>query len=226
MPLVSNTALSNIRPQFVINFQDKFDGACVFHHQFCFQKSSHCAEFQMNNQGVLPGGYMMMLHSVSSFGAQGYANSLSYPAGREQLLCEGTVEGVDLGLAIAVVGQRPCFVVQQHANATVLRIAHQSLVLAIVPCTEFVIVKLQAPWQLVHTHHAPLPLLLPGNGLVGHLSKQCSWIHCCNIWAFRYVSKSNVEKCTLVKFQMTNPVCIQNVVEQKIKVTDKGTIEL
>lgn len=28
------------------------------------------------------------------------------------------------------------------------------------------------------------------------------------------------------KFQMTNPVCIQNVVEQKIKVTYKRTIEL
>lgn len=178
-----------------------------------------------------PGGASWRLHddaplSQSSFGAQGYANSLSYPAGREQLLCESTVEGVESGLAIAVEGQRPCFVVQQHANATVLCIAHQSLLLAIVPCTEFIIVKLQAPWQLVHTHHAPLPLLLPGNGLIGHLSKQCRWIHCCNIWAFKYVSKSNVEKCTLVKFQMTNPVCIQNVVEQKIKVTDKRTIEL
>lgn len=85
---------------------------------------------------------MMMLHSVR---VQGYADSLSYPAGREQLLCEGTVEGVESGLAIAVVGQRPCFVVQQHANATVLRIVYQSLLLAIVPSTELVIVKLQAP---------------------------------------------------------------------------------
>lgn len=158
-----------------------------------------------------PGGASWRIHddvllSQSSFGAQGYADSLSYPTGREQLLCEGTVEGVELDLAIAVVGQCPCFVVQQHANVTVLRIAHQSLLLAIVPSSELLIIKLQAPWQLVHTHHAPLPLLLPGNGLIGHLSKQCSWIHCCNIWAFRYISKSNVEKCILVKFRMTNPV--------------------
>lgn len=96
-----------------------------------------------------PGGASWRLHddvsTQSSFGAKGYADSLSYPAGREQLLCEGTVEGVESGLASAVVGQCPCFVVQQHANATVLRIIHQSLLLAIVPSTELVIIKLQAP---------------------------------------------------------------------------------
>lgn len=111
---------------------------------------------------------------LSSHGAQGDADSLSYPAGREQLLCEGTVEGVESGLAVSIVGQRPRLVVQQHADAALLRVAHQSLSLAVVPGAELVLVELQAPRQLVHTHHAPLSLLLPGNGLIGHLLIQYS----------------------------------------------------
>lgn len=112
--------------------------------------------------------------SLSSHGAQGDADSLSYPAGREQLLCEGTVEGVQSGLAVSIVGQRPRLVVQQHADAALLRMAHQRLSLAVVPGAKLVLVELQAPRQLVHPHHAPPPLLLPGNGLIGHLLIQYS----------------------------------------------------
>lgn len=110
----------------------------------------------------------------SSHGAEGDADSFSYPAGREQLLGEGTVEGMQAGLALSVVGQRPRLVVQQHADAAGLRVAHQSLSLAVVPGAEPVLVELQAPRQLVHANHAPLALLLPGNGLVGHLWRRDS----------------------------------------------------
>lgn len=106
---------------------------------------------------------------VSSCGAEGDADPLSYPAGGEQLLGEGTVEGVEPGLPVSVVGERPGLVVQQHADATVLGVAGQGLPPAVVPGAELVLVQLQAPGQLVHTHHAPLPLLLPGDGLVGYL---------------------------------------------------------
>lgn len=112
--------------------------------------------------------------SQSSHGAKGDADSLSYPAGREQLLCEGTMEGVESALAVAVVGQRPCLVVQEHADAALLRVADQSLSLAVVPGAELGPVQLEAPRQLVHPHHALLPLLLPGNGLIGHLLTQYS----------------------------------------------------
>lgn len=37
------------------------------------------------------------------------------------------------------------------------------------PGAELMLVQLQAPGQFVHTHHAPLALLLPGDGLVGYL---------------------------------------------------------
>lgn len=82
---------------------------------------------------------------------------------------EGTVEGVQPGLAVTVVGERPGLVVQQHADAAVLRGARQRLPPAVVPGAELVLVQLQAPRQLVHPHHAPLALLLPGDGLVGDL---------------------------------------------------------
>lgn len=75
------------------------------HHQFCFQKSSHHAEIQLNNQWSAS-------WTQGSRGTQGYADSLSYPAGREQLLCEGTVEAIKSGLAIAIVGQCPRLIVQ------------------------------------------------------------------------------------------------------------------
>lgn len=120
------------------------------------------------------------LLSRSSHGAQGDADSLTYPAGGEELLREGTVEGVQLRLALSVVGERPRLVVQQHADAALLRVARQSLPLAVVPGAELVLVELQAPRQLVHPHHAPLPLLLPGNGLVGHLWMPYSWTQRCN----------------------------------------------
>lgn len=121
----------------------RFDGTCVLSPSVLLPKiQSSC---RVSTEGASWRLHDDALLSQSSFGAQGYTDSLSYPAGREQLLCEGTVEGVESGLAIAVVGQRPCFIVQQHANATVLRIAHQSLLLAIVPSSELLIVKLQAP---------------------------------------------------------------------------------
>lgn len=83
--------------------------------------------------------------SQSSHGAEGDADSFSYPAGWEQLLGEGTVEGVEAGLALSVVGQRPRLVVQQHADTAGLCVAHQSLSLPVVPGAEPVLVQLQAP---------------------------------------------------------------------------------
>lgn len=79
------------------------------------------------------------------------------------------MEGVEPGLPVSVVGERPRLVVQQHADAAVLGVAGQSLPPAVVPGAELMLVQLQAPGQFVHTHHAPLALLLPGDGLVGYL---------------------------------------------------------
>lgn len=73
------------------------------------------------------------------------------------------------GLAVAVIGERPGLVVQQHADAAVLRGPRQCLPPPVVPGAQLVLVQLQAPRQLVHPHHAPLALLLPGDGLVGDL---------------------------------------------------------
>lgn len=84
---------------------------------------------------------------------------------------EGTVEGVEPGLPVSIVGERPRLVVQQHADTAVLRVADQGFPPAVVPGADLVLVQLQAPGQLVHTYHAPLALLLPGDGLVGNLSR-------------------------------------------------------
>lgn len=104
-----------------------------------------------------------------SRGAECDADPLSDPAGGEEFLSEGTVEGVQPRLAVAIVGECPGLVVQQHAYAAVLRGARQRLPPAVVPGAELVLVQLQAPRQLVHPHHAPLALLLPGDGFVGDL---------------------------------------------------------
>lgn len=115
---------------------------------------------------------------VTSCGAEGDADPLSYPTGREQLLGEDTVESVEPGLSVSVVGECSRLVVEQHADAAVLGAAGQSLTPAVVPCAELMLVQLQAPWKFVHTHHAPLALLLPGDGLVGYLmtwDKWCEW---------------------------------------------------
>lgn len=106
-----------------------------------------------------------------SCGAEGDADPLSDPAGREQLLGEGTVEGVEPGLPVSVVGECPRLVVQQHSDAAVLGVSRHRLPAPVVPGAELPLVQLQAPRQLVHAHHAPLPLLLPGDGLVGHLQE-------------------------------------------------------
>lgn len=122
-----------------------------------------------------------LLFRVRSCGAEGDADPLSYPAGGEQLLGEGTVEGVEPGLPVPVVGERPRFVVQQHADAAVLGVARQGFPPAIVPGAELMLVQLQAPGQFIHTHHAPLALLLPGDGLVGYLSRggeERMWVSC------------------------------------------------
>lgn len=83
------------------------------------------------------------------------------------------MEGVEPGLPVSVVRECPRLVVQQHADAAVLGVADQSLPPAVVPGAELVLIQLQAPGQVVHTHHAPLALLLPGDGLVGYLSSGC-----------------------------------------------------
>lgn len=82
---------------------------------------------------------------------------------------EGTVEGVEPGLPVSVVGECPRLVVQKHANAAVLWGDGHSLPPAVVPGAELMLVQLQAPGQFVHTHHAPLALLLSGDGLIGNL---------------------------------------------------------
>lgn len=81
------------------------------------------------------------------------------------------MEGVEPGLPVSVVGERPRLVVQQHADAAVLGVARQSLPPAVVPGAELVLVQLQTPGQFVHTHHAPLALLLPGDGVIGYLMR-------------------------------------------------------
>lgn len=79
------------------------------------------------------------------------------------------MEGVETELSVSIVGERPRLVVQQHADAAVMGGTGQRLPLPVVPGTELVLIQLQAPGQLVHTHHTSLALLLPGDGLVGHL---------------------------------------------------------
>lgn len=83
--------------------------------------------------------------SQCSCRAQRDADTLSYPACREQLMAEGTVESVESGLPVAIVGECPCFIVQKHADAAVFGMAHQNLTLAIVPCADLVLIQLQAP---------------------------------------------------------------------------------
>lgn len=114
----------------------------------------------------------MILSTVGSCGAEGDADPLSDPAGGEQLLGEGTVEGMEPGLPVSVVSERPRLVVQQHADAAVLGVSGHGLPPAVVPGAQLLLVQLKAPRQFIHTHHAPLALLLPGDGLVGHLGER------------------------------------------------------
>lgn len=109
------------------------------------------------------------LFHAYSCGAEGDPDPLPDPAGGKQLLREGTVEGVEPGLPVSVVRERPRLVVQQHADAAVMGVAGQRLPPPVVPGAQLVLVQLQAPGQFIHTHHAPLSLLLPGNGLIGYL---------------------------------------------------------
>lgn len=114
----------------------------------------------------------LVLLQVCSWRAEGDADPLSYPAGRKQLLGEGTVEGVQPGLPVSVVGKRTRLVVQQHADAAVMGVAGDGLPTAIVPGAKLVLVQLQAPGQFIHSHHASLALLLPGDALVGYLERR------------------------------------------------------
>jgi len=104
-----------------------------------------------------------------SRGAECDADALADPAGGVQLVGEGAVEGVQGGLAVAVVGERAGLVVQQHAHALVARVAGHRLPPAAVPGAELLLVQLQAPRQLIHAHHAALAALLAGDVLVGYL---------------------------------------------------------
>ena len=105
-------------------------------------------------------------------GAERDADSLPYPAGGEELLGESAVEGVQPGLAVAVVGERARLVVQQHAHALVLLgVAGHCLAPPAVPRVQLALVQLQAPGELVHAHHAPLAFLLAGDSLVGDLRR-------------------------------------------------------
>ncbi|KAF3853159.1 hypothetical protein F7725_013847 [Dissostichus mawsoni] len=70
-------------------------------------------------------------------------------------------------MSVPEEAERPGLVVQQHADASVLRGAGQRLFAAGVPRRDLMRVQLEAPREVVHSHHAPLPLLLPGDGLVG-----------------------------------------------------------
>lgn len=88
---------------------------------------------------------LLTLLFITSCGAEGDADPLSYPTGGEQLLCEDTVESVEPGLPVSIVGECPRLVVQQHADAAVLRVAGQNLPSAVVPGAELMLVQLQAP---------------------------------------------------------------------------------
>lgn len=99
-------------------------------------------------------------------------DALPDPAGREQRLCKGAVEGVQPDLSLGVVRQRPGLVVQQHPDAQRLSVRLQltgdGLLAAGVPRGQLPLVQLEAPRQLVHPHHAALALLLARDVRVRH----------------------------------------------------------
>lgn len=93
------------------------------------------------------------------------------PARWRQLLCECAVEGVQTHLSL-VVGDRSGLVVQQHSDAQRPRVQLQltcdGLLASGMPSAQLMFVKLQAPRQLVHAHHAAFALLFAWDVGVRH----------------------------------------------------------